>query len=59
MGDISTYIVALHRLDRTRNNNNNENNNDNNNNNNGLLTVYLPSGPSPVNKLQYIKKEKL
>ena len=56
MGDISTYIVALHRLDRTHNNNNNNNNN---NKNNGLLTVYLPSGPSPVNKLQYIKKEKL
>ena len=34
-------------------------NNNNNNDNNGLLTVYPPSGSSPVKNYNIYKKEKL
>ena len=51
-----THIVPIKKFihnnnsnsNSNNNNNNNNSNNNNNNNNNGLLTVYPPSGSSPV-----------
>ena len=41
-------FVSPQVCDHNNNNNDNDNDNNNNNNNNGLLTVYPPSGSSPV-----------